>query len=112
MSTSRTYTTTGRDIRNQARRVWLPLVLCALFVATLLAVPTSALAATAHSLGLEGMHDIYYGTERPPHRFQPANAAWGLMLDPPIAPASLPPLIQERICQTAVQAARAANSSS
>jgi methylenetetrahydrofolate--tRNA-(uracil-5-)-methyltransferase len=22
-------------------------------------------------------------TERPPHRFQPANAAWGLMLDPP-----------------------------
>jgi folate-dependent tRNA-U54 methylase TrmFO/GidA len=23
-------------------------------------------------------------TERPPHRFQPANAAWGLMLDPPI----------------------------
>jgi methylenetetrahydrofolate--tRNA-(uracil-5-)-methyltransferase len=24
-------------------------------------------------------------TERPPHRFQPANAAWGLMLDPPIA---------------------------
>jgi len=24
-------------------------------------------------------------TERPPHRFQPANAAWGLMLDPPVA---------------------------
>jgi methylenetetrahydrofolate--tRNA-(uracil-5-)-methyltransferase len=23
-------------------------------------------------------------TERPPHRFQPANAAWGLMLDPPL----------------------------
>ncbi len=23
-------------------------------------------------------------TERPPHRFQPANASWGLMLDPPI----------------------------
>jgi methylenetetrahydrofolate--tRNA-(uracil-5-)-methyltransferase len=23
-------------------------------------------------------------TERPPHRFQPANAAWGLMVDPPI----------------------------
>jgi methylenetetrahydrofolate--tRNA-(uracil-5-)-methyltransferase len=23
-------------------------------------------------------------TERPPHRFQPANAAWGLMLDPPV----------------------------
>jgi methylenetetrahydrofolate--tRNA-(uracil-5-)-methyltransferase len=23
-------------------------------------------------------------TERPPHRFQPANAAWGLMADPPI----------------------------
>jgi methylenetetrahydrofolate--tRNA-(uracil-5-)-methyltransferase len=23
-------------------------------------------------------------TERPPHRFQPANATWGLMLDPPI----------------------------
>jgi methylenetetrahydrofolate--tRNA-(uracil-5-)-methyltransferase len=22
-------------------------------------------------------------TERPPHRFQPANAAWGLMVDPP-----------------------------
>lgn len=22
-------------------------------------------------------------TERPPHRFQPANASWGLMLDPP-----------------------------
>jgi methylenetetrahydrofolate--tRNA-(uracil-5-)-methyltransferase len=22
-------------------------------------------------------------TERPPHRFQPANAAWGLMTDPP-----------------------------
>ena len=51
MSTSRTYTTTGRDIRNQARRVWLPLVLCALFVATLLAVPASALAATAHASG-------------------------------------------------------------
>ncbi len=23
-------------------------------------------------------------TERPPHRFQPANAAWGLMVDPPV----------------------------
>ncbi len=23
-------------------------------------------------------------TERPPHRFQPANAAWGLMADPPV----------------------------
>jgi methylenetetrahydrofolate--tRNA-(uracil-5-)-methyltransferase len=23
-------------------------------------------------------------TERPPHRFQPANAAWGLMVDPPL----------------------------
>jgi methylenetetrahydrofolate--tRNA-(uracil-5-)-methyltransferase len=23
-------------------------------------------------------------TDRPPHRFQPANAAWGLMLDPPV----------------------------
>ena len=23
-------------------------------------------------------------TERPPHRFQPANAAWGLMTDPPV----------------------------
>ncbi len=28
---------------------------------------------------------IRHLTERPPHRFQPANAAWGLMLDPPIA---------------------------
>ena len=27
---------------------------------------------------------IRHLTERPPHRFQPANAAWGLMLDPPI----------------------------
>ncbi len=49
MSTSRTYTTTGRDIRDQARRTWLPLVLCVLFFATLLAVPASALAATAHA---------------------------------------------------------------
>ncbi|MDO8848069.1 MAG: cytochrome c3 family protein [Coriobacteriia bacterium] len=48
MSTSRTYTTTGRDIRNQAHRAWL-LVLCAVFVATLFAVPSSALAATAHA---------------------------------------------------------------
>jgi len=23
-------------------------------------------------------------TERPPHRFEPANAAWGLMVDPPV----------------------------
>ncbi|HVN30921.1 MAG TPA: methylenetetrahydrofolate--tRNA-(uracil(54)-C(5))-methyltransferase (FADH(2)-oxidizing) TrmFO [Thermoanaerobaculaceae bacterium] len=27
---------------------------------------------------------IRHLTERPPHRFQPANAAWGLMADPPI----------------------------
>jgi methylenetetrahydrofolate--tRNA-(uracil-5-)-methyltransferase len=27
---------------------------------------------------------IRHLTERPPHRFQPANAAWGLMLDPPV----------------------------
>ena len=23
-------------------------------------------------------------TERPPHRFQPANVSWGLMPDPPV----------------------------
>jgi methylenetetrahydrofolate--tRNA-(uracil-5-)-methyltransferase len=27
---------------------------------------------------------IRHLTERPPHRFQPANASWGLMLDPPV----------------------------
>ncbi|MFH1176719.1 MAG: methylenetetrahydrofolate--tRNA-(uracil(54)-C(5))-methyltransferase (FADH(2)-oxidizing) TrmFO, partial [Acidobacteriota bacterium] len=27
---------------------------------------------------------IRHLTERPPHRFQPANASWGLMLDPPL----------------------------
>ena len=27
---------------------------------------------------------IRHLTERPPHRFQPANAAWGLMVDPPV----------------------------
>ena len=41
-----------------------------------LEVPTLP-AWTAHG-GL-----VRHLTERPPHRFQPANASWGLMLDPP-----------------------------
>jgi methylenetetrahydrofolate--tRNA-(uracil-5-)-methyltransferase len=41
-----------------------------------LAVPALP-AWTAHG-GL-----IRHLTERPPHRFQPANASWGLMVDPP-----------------------------
>jgi methylenetetrahydrofolate--tRNA-(uracil-5-)-methyltransferase len=40
-------------------------------------VPTLP-AWTAHG-GL-----VRHLTERPPHRFQPANASWGLMVDPPI----------------------------
>jgi methylenetetrahydrofolate--tRNA-(uracil-5-)-methyltransferase len=40
-------------------------------------VPTAPPAWTVHG-GL-----IRHLTERPPHRFQPANAAWGLMVDPP-----------------------------
>jgi methylenetetrahydrofolate--tRNA-(uracil-5-)-methyltransferase len=41
-----------------------------------LEVPTLP-AWTAHG-GL-----VRHVTERPPHRFQPANASWGLMVDPP-----------------------------
>ena len=56
-------------------------LLAGLFLAAELAgVETPALPGwTAHG-GL-----IRHLTERPPHRFQPANAAWGLMLDPPVA---------------------------
>jgi len=42
-----------------------------------LEVPTLP-AWTAHG-GL-----VRHLTERPPHRFQPANASWGLMVDPPV----------------------------
>jgi methylenetetrahydrofolate--tRNA-(uracil-5-)-methyltransferase len=55
-------------------------LLAALYLAAeLRGLPLPALPAwTAHG-GL-----VRHLTERPPHRFQPANAAWGLMLDPPI----------------------------
>jgi methylenetetrahydrofolate--tRNA-(uracil-5-)-methyltransferase len=54
-------------------------LVAALFLAAELAgVAAPPLPAwTAHG-GL-----VRHLTERPPHRFQPANAAWGLMLDPP-----------------------------
>jgi methylenetetrahydrofolate--tRNA-(uracil-5-)-methyltransferase len=54
-------------------------LLAALYVAAELRgleVPTLA-AWTAHG-GL-----VRHLTERPPHRFQPANVSWGLMVDPP-----------------------------
>jgi methylenetetrahydrofolate--tRNA-(uracil-5-)-methyltransferase len=54
-------------------------LLAALYVAAELRgleVPTLP-AWTAHG-GL-----VRHLTERPPHRFQPANASWGLMVDPP-----------------------------
>lgn len=55
-------------------------LLAGLFLAAELhAVPVAPPATwTAHG-GL-----VRHLTERPPHRFQPANAAWGLMTDPPI----------------------------
>jgi len=55
-------------------------LVAALYLAAELSGATVPLlpAWTAHG-GL-----IRHLTERPPHRFQPANAAWGLMLDPPV----------------------------
>jgi methylenetetrahydrofolate--tRNA-(uracil-5-)-methyltransferase len=54
-------------------------LLAALYLAAeLRGLEVSTLAAwTAHG-GL-----VRHLTERPPHRFQPANASWGLMVDPP-----------------------------
>jgi methylenetetrahydrofolate--tRNA-(uracil-5-)-methyltransferase len=54
------------------------LIAALLLAAELQGLESPALAAWTVHGGL-----VRHLTERPPHRFQPANASWGLMVDPP-----------------------------